>query len=74
MLGDRLGLLPLEAAQFGAAAEVTYPVPSPAPGDVEGGAEGAVGADGMPAITEPVEVSGELAPAATAQQEAQEVP
>lgn len=57
---ERLGLLPLEPAQFGAAAEVTYPLP-PVPPGLEG--EGAVDAEGMPAITDPVEVSGTLAPA-----------
>lgn len=54
---DRLGLLPLEPAQFGAAAEVTYPVapdllaPDPLASD-------AVDANGLPAITDPVAVSG----------------
>lgn len=59
---ERLGLLPLEAAQFGAAAEVTYPQPSVPPE--------AVGEDGLPAITDPVEVSGEL----PAKPEGKEVP
>ena len=62
---ERLGLLPLEAAQFGAAAEVTYPVPSPAPE--------AVGEDVLPAITDPVEVSGEIEPAGS-KVEGKEVP
>lgn len=50
---DRLGLLPLEPAQFGAAAEVTYPMTAPLP---------EVGADGLPVITDPVEVSGQVSP------------
>lgn len=52
---DRLGLLPLEPAQFGAAAEVSYPMTAPLP-DADVG----VGADGLPAITDPVEVSGQV--------------
>ncbi|MBC2837281.1 cell division protein FtsL [Paragemmobacter straminiformis] len=58
---DRLGLLPLEAAQFGAAAEVTYPVASPAPGETGEVAPEGLSED-LPAITDPVEVSGALAP------------
>ncbi len=54
---DRLGLLPLEPAQFGAAAEVTYPVAPALP------EAGGVGADGLPAITDPVTVAGQIAPA-----------
>ena len=52
---DRLGLLPLEPSQFGAAAEVSYPMTAPLP-DADVG----VGADGLPAITDPVEVSGQV--------------
>lgn len=55
---DRLGLLPLEPAQFGAAAEVSYPLVAGEPG-----IEPDVGADGLPVITDPVEVSGQIAPA-----------
>lgn len=58
---DRLGLLPLEPAQFGAAAEVTYPVVPPVP---------ELGADGLPVITDPVSVSGEIAPEAGASADA----
>lgn len=53
---DRLGLLPLEPAQFGAAAQVSYPAPALLPG-----------MDGFPDIDAPVAVTGqtgaELAPA-----------
>jgi len=51
---DRLGLLPLEPTQFGAAAQVAYPAPALLPGD------------DFPDITDPVDVTGqftgELAP------------
>ena len=56
---DRLGLLPLEAAQFGAAAEVSYPVTEPLAEAGAGTVE--VGLDGLPVITDPVEVSGLIA-------------
>jgi hypothetical protein len=52
---DRLGLLPLEPVQFGAAAQVSYPAPMLLPGD-----------DLFPEISNPVDVTGqftnELAP------------
>lgn len=47
---DRLGLLPLEAAQFGEIATVSYPPPD-LPADL-----------GAPGIDNPVSVSGEIAP------------
>ncbi|MEZ5753980.1 MAG: cell division protein FtsL [Paracoccaceae bacterium] len=47
---DRLGLLPLEPTQFGAAAQISYPAPMILPG------EGA-----FPTITDPVEVTGQTA-------------
>lgn len=49
---DRLGLLPLEPTQFGAAAQVSYPAPVLLPGE-----------DGLPPITDPVEVTGQTDPA-----------
>lgn len=55
---ERLGLLPLEPTQFGAAAEVAYPAP-PAPPAAEGAT--GVDAEGLPAITDPVAVAGRIA-------------
>ena len=46
---DRLGLLPLEPTQFGAAAQVAYPAPLILPGEGE-----------FPAITDPVDVTGQI--------------
>lgn len=45
---DRLGLLPLEPVQFGAAAQVSYPAPTILPGD-----------GAFPEINAPVEVTGQ---------------
>ncbi|MEY4982545.1 MAG: hypothetical protein RIR62_811 [Pseudomonadota bacterium] len=45
---DRLGLLPLEPTQFGMAGQVAYPAPALIPGE-----------EGFPAITDPVEVTGQ---------------
>ena len=45
---DRLGLLPLEPTQFGAAGQVAYPAPAIIPGE-----------GGFPAITDPVDVTGQ---------------
>lgn len=45
---DRLGLLPLEPTQFGAAAQVSYPAPALMPGDA------------FPDITDPVDVTGQF--------------
>lgn len=46
---DRLGLLPLEPVQFGAAAQVTYPAPTILPG-----------MQGFPDIDAPVSVTGQI--------------
>ncbi|MCZ8081295.1 MAG: cell division protein FtsL [Fuscovulum sp.] len=46
---DRLGLLPLEPTQFGAAAQVSYPAPMILPGD-----------DMFPDISNPVDVTGQI--------------
>ncbi|MCC6863981.1 MAG: cell division protein FtsL [Rhodobacteraceae bacterium] len=67
---DRLGLLPLEPAQFGAAAEVTYPVASMNP---------ELGVDGTSMIADPVEVLGQTAsdartPVVTAKPQDKEFP
>lgn len=48
---DRLGLLPLEPMQFGAAAQVSYPAPTILPGM------------GFPDIDAPVSVTGQIDPA-----------
>ncbi len=45
---DRLGLLPLEPTQFGVAGQVAYPAPVILPGEGE-----------FPAISDPVEVTGQ---------------